>query len=196
MNTVESRIRTNTLKVSCGCWLWLGSVNGKHGYGKIKIRGKSYRTHRVVYAATYGEIPEGLYVCHTCDVRSCVNPKHLFLGTASENSQDMVRKNRGVWQATSMPAEVRAKISAGNRGKKRTVEQCAAHSARMKGFKQSEETKRKKSEALKGIVFSEEHRNKLSLASKGVPKSEEHVEKLRAIWAAKRLGVYNGNRTK
>jgi hypothetical protein len=76
-----------------GCWLWLGSV-GKLGYGLVKRKGKSFSTHRVAYELFVGKIPAGKWVLHSCDVRSCVNPNHLFLGDNQANVTDAVKKGR------------------------------------------------------------------------------------------------------
>jgi hypothetical protein len=78
-----------------GCWLWLGGGRGR-GYGAFKISGKKESAHKVSYEMAYGPVPEGLFVCHRCDVRRCVRPDHLFVGTAEDNSRDMSRKGRGV----------------------------------------------------------------------------------------------------
>jgi hypothetical protein len=74
-----------------GCWLWTGTCT-THGF--FGWNGKMANAHRIAWMLFKGEIPEGLWVCHTCDVGICVNPDHLWLGTPKDNSQDMKRKNR------------------------------------------------------------------------------------------------------
>ena len=76
----------------CGCWLWTGSIAGT-GYGDFRM-GRHYLAHRAAYEAFVGPIPKGMHVLHKCDVRSCVNPNHLFVGTNQENIIDSVRKGR------------------------------------------------------------------------------------------------------
>jgi hypothetical protein len=75
------------------CWLWNGSTNAK-GYGSFAVNRKTTLAHRYSYVLHKGEIPEGLIICHTCDVPACVNPEHLWAGTYSDNAIDMVSKNR------------------------------------------------------------------------------------------------------
>jgi hypothetical protein len=80
-------------KTESGCWLWLGATRGDQ-YGACKFRKKAEGVHRVSWILHFGEIPAGKVVMHTCDVRLCVNPEHLRLGTSKENWEDAVKKGR------------------------------------------------------------------------------------------------------
>jgi len=75
-----------------GCLLWLGVVNHR-GYGRIWHDHAPWQTHRIAWVLANGPVPEGKLVLHTCDVRSCVNPAHLYLGTPLDNMND--RRDRG-----------------------------------------------------------------------------------------------------
>lgn len=93
---VAARFWEKTIPVpECGCLLWTGAISNT-GYGGVTINMKSYPTHRIAYGFEYGEFDESLQVLHRCDVRLCVNPKHLFLGTQQENVDDMKAKGRKV----------------------------------------------------------------------------------------------------
>lgn len=74
------------------CWYWIGSKN-KHGYGQVGFKGQN-KAHRLSWLMFNGEIPEDMKVLHRCDIRNCVNPDHLFLGTQNENIKDMDSKGR------------------------------------------------------------------------------------------------------
>lgn len=76
-----------------GCLLWIASSTLK-GYGLLDVRGVGRLAHRHSYEQARGPIPLGMQVCHKCDVPSCINPDHLFLGTPRDNMQDSVKKNR------------------------------------------------------------------------------------------------------
>lgn len=83
-----------------GCWIWTGAKN-KKGYGEIQKgrRGMGpIPTHRASWIIHFGEISDDLQVLHHCDNPSCVRPDHLFLGTAADNTADMIKKQRGHWQ--------------------------------------------------------------------------------------------------
>jgi hypothetical protein len=79
-----------------GCWSWKGTPSKK--YGSLQYGGK-YKTisaHRASWLIHYGEIPEGMFICHYCDNPRCSRPDHLFLGTPTDNVHDMHRKGRAI----------------------------------------------------------------------------------------------------
>lgn len=88
---LAERIAYDTIS---GCWLWDGLINAD-GYGKVTIARKSCRAHRVAWEIYNGRITKGADILHKCDVRLCVNPKHLFMGTQQLNGRDMALKQRG-----------------------------------------------------------------------------------------------------
>lgn len=77
-----------------GCWIWTGATDPK-GYGRfMTTNGRAVLAHRFSWEVTNGEITDGLYVLHRCDVPPCVNPAHLFLGSPADNTADMMKKGR------------------------------------------------------------------------------------------------------
>lgn len=75
------------------CWEWRGAKRA--GYGRLESGSVQWQAHRLSWTIRHGPAPKGLYVCHHCDNPGCVNPDHLFLGTAKDNHDDMLRKGRG-----------------------------------------------------------------------------------------------------
>ena len=96
---VKEKLLSN-IKVVGDCWEWQKYV-GKKGYGYMRLTdfgGKGrfkWRVHRLSYMIFKGDIPGGMFICHTCDNPCCVNPDHLFLGTHQDNMDDMNNKGRG-----------------------------------------------------------------------------------------------------
>lgn len=95
-----------------GCWLWKATVHHTTGYGQFWDGRTMKQAHRVAYQLYVGPIPPGMKVCHSCDVRACVNPAHLWLGTQAENMQDCVAKGRmpTLDHPSAMPREKRTAI--------------------------------------------------------------------------------------
>ncbi|MFC0683049.1 HNH endonuclease signature motif containing protein [Novosphingobium clariflavum] len=100
------------VEVATGCWIWRGCIQ-PHGYGHIQINKVRYLAHRYFWMCMKGPIPEGMLLCHHCDNRRCVNPSHIFVGTALDNARDMVAKDRGrKGQRTSCAKLTDAEVSA------------------------------------------------------------------------------------
>lgn len=97
MKSVVERIFDKIVRIPiAGCWVYTGAVTD-FGYGIIGLGTRKQgidRTHRVIYRHFVGEIPPKMFVCHRCDVPSCCNPSHLFLGTNQDNVNDMIAKGR------------------------------------------------------------------------------------------------------
>lgn len=80
-------------RLSNDCLIWQGAHSAA-GYGNVRVDGRVQAVHKVVYLASYGMTSTDTLVCHSCDVRDCCEPEHLFLGTYSDNTRDAIEKGR------------------------------------------------------------------------------------------------------
>jgi hypothetical protein len=138
--TIEQRLLDRTTENEDSCWIC--NYSGPGGYSYINIRGSQMYCHRVAYELWVRHIPKGLHICHSCDVKACINPEHLWSGTPADNMRDRDKKGRHAYSK-----ETREKIS-----------KAAA------GRKHSEETKAKMSKSSKGVLKSEAHKEALKRA--------------------------------
>lgn len=90
---IQSLIEHTRIRPS-GCIEWIGATT-LNGYGQLRNKGRAILAHRAAYEHYIGPVPSGKFVCHHCDNRLCTNVLHLFVGTARENTSDMMRKGRG-----------------------------------------------------------------------------------------------------
>lgn len=118
LEELEKRLKCQALDVDeeTGCWLWTGSISNG-GYGVTKWKGRTKSVHRIVHRIWNGDIPEGYVIKHSCDVRHCINPAHLSMGTQRENLEEM-------W------ARGRANPATGERNGRHTKPECTARGER------------------------------------------------------------------
>ncbi len=95
MDDLKSRFWARVQRLDDGeCWPWLGYID-RGGYGRITVNRAARLAHRISWLVNKGEMPPSdLCVCHSCDVRHCVNPGHLWLGTYYDNNHDKIAKGR------------------------------------------------------------------------------------------------------
>lgn len=92
--TLKERLEHHSMPVPMsGCWLWCAKCSPK-GYGQLLYKGTNWQAHRAAWSVWRGDIPGKMQVLHKCDVPSCINPDHLFLGTNDDNVADRVAKGR------------------------------------------------------------------------------------------------------
>jgi hypothetical protein len=97
--TTEQRFAAKTRRKG-ECLEWIGSRNSS-GYGMFYYGGQTRKAHRVAYEMAHGSIADGMQICHRCDNPWCVEPSHLFMGSASDNMRDALSKGRLVTPITS-----------------------------------------------------------------------------------------------
>lgn len=110
-----------------GCWLWTGSIEG-NGYAVVQSTHSPHRLiHRLSWHWFVGPIPNDMYVLHKCDVKCCVNPNHLFLGSLTDNNRDRMRKGRSAVGARSGSAKLTEADVRSILIDQRTIRQLAKH---------------------------------------------------------------------
>lgn len=102
----EDIIRANSIpEPNSGCWIWTGALHNT-GYGTIRISRKTWSSHRLSYFLSRGEVPpKGMFVCHHCDMKACVNPEHIYLGTHRDNTRDAVVREK-MWHGRAINTAV------------------------------------------------------------------------------------------
>lgn len=112
INTPEDFWDRVAIKLPQECWEWTGCIL-EDGYGQTRMNMQKHRTHRLAYQLTYGLIPDGLQVLHTCDNTKCCNPNHLWIGTTQDNTQDKITKGRARYlQGEELPQTKLTRVQA------------------------------------------------------------------------------------
>lgn len=97
------------VKISAGCWVWIGSISRKWGYGGVRVDGEMKLAHRVAYELLIGAIPEGMQLDHTCHNPACVNPIHLRVCTNTQNCMNklMYKNNKSGFKGVHFRKDTR-----------------------------------------------------------------------------------------
>lgn len=111
----ESDIYLHAERDARGCLIWQGAIED-NGYGNVNVGGRTWSTHRLSFKISNGSIPPRKRVLHSCDVRACIEPEHLHLGTSRQNSREMVQRARYRGPAKLGPADRARVIEAAGAG--------------------------------------------------------------------------------
>ena len=122
-----------------GCWIWTGTLHDC-GYGLLSVDGRRQYAHRYSYVLHVGPISFGQHICHRCDNTFCVNPDHLFAGSAGDNIRDAKRKGRlaaqrnpALWSAVHGPRIAAVSADPVRRAKRQQLREAAGYANACKG---------------------------------------------------------------
>jgi len=110
MRTKQDLLNKVKINKITKCWVYIGGI-GKDGYGVAWFNGKCFRAHRLAYQLFRGTIPKRKHICHHCDNPPCINPNHLFVGTALDNARDCIQKGRTNYKGAKGSKHGHAKLS-------------------------------------------------------------------------------------
>lgn len=90
---INALLRVKRAPQANGCVLWTGYIQ-PNGYGYINTGGLQIPAHRAALISSGVDVPIGMDVCHRCDVRACIEPTHLYVGTRKQNMADCTSRGR------------------------------------------------------------------------------------------------------
>ncbi len=174
------------------CWPWM-ALRDKYNYGRIVIKRRHYRAHRIAYQISKPGLVDGLCVCHKCDNPPCVNPAHLFIGTNLDNRMDSVKKARHAFGdrhgSRLHPERLARGASHGSRTHPERVARGERHNSRThpECLKRGEENHKAKLNKQKVMVIRESYIPRKvtydALAARfGVTRGLVHLVVTRKIW--------------
>jgi hypothetical protein len=103
--TKEGKRFFEKVKKTDSCWIWLAAKNGGYGWMWDPFKRTQVRSHQWLKALVDGPCPKSRECCHTCNVRECVNPQHIYYGTRRDNMQDLIRDKGHNWAGVSKQGE-------------------------------------------------------------------------------------------
>lgn len=108
--SVDRMLEKVSIDRETSCWVWTGARDPL-GYGRFTYDGMTRTAHRLMFCLMYGDQPASVLVCHNCDNPSCINPSHLYAGSAQSNMDDMMARGRNKYWRRVGQDHPRSKIT-------------------------------------------------------------------------------------